>query len=588
MFKRAVDLILSVFGILVVLPLFPIVALIIKLDSRGPIFYLCDRIGKDGKRFGMYKFRTMYSTPTNVGPNVCPEGDPRVTPVGRILRRTKINEFPQLINILLGEMSFVGPRPEAPDLAALYPEYAKAIFQVKPGLVGPNQIIGRNEEEWYPAGIDPQQYYIDVILPKKLPVDLDYIKKPSAYMDLKYIVLGAKETFFKLISWNLVLRNKSQLYLLASDVVFINLAAFIAYYTTSTAEPHKFLTFVFYLLTITAIRTICFLRFGLYSTLIRHLSLHDIVSTLKGATAGSFIVVFIAFISQIPQPPNLFFLSEWLILVVAMSVMRTALRLYWDWNSRSKGEQSKRVLIFGAGDAGVLAHRSLAAEKSTAFEVIGFLDDDAQKLHKSLYGLKVLGGRHNLETVVKLHQIDMIFLAIPTAPFQEVVNIISVCKESEVPYAIFPTLQAPPTTLHPVATSRQVSELFITEPLRLDETILESTVQDSTILMTGSCSELVIELCQQILRYSPKQIIIIDRYESHLNELVSRLRNMSKPNQIRPILCGAMSNKKIADVFREFQPEIIFHTSTRKYLPTFGSPSRKASMSTPSLSACSR
>jgi lipopolysaccharide/colanic/teichoic acid biosynthesis glycosyltransferase len=105
-----------------------------------------------------------------IGPSVCPQGDPRVTPVGRVLRRLKLNEFPQFINLLKGDMTLVGPRPETPDLAALYPPEARKIFTVKPGLIGPNQILGRNEEELYPPGVDPQQFYLQEILPKKLPV----------------------------------------------------------------------------------------------------------------------------------------------------------------------------------------------------------------------------------------------------------------------------------------------------------------------------------------------------------------------------------------------------------------------------------
>ena len=116
-------------------------------------------------------------------------------------------------------MTFVGPRPEAPDLAALYPDYAKAIFTVTPGLVGPNQILGRNEEEWYPPGVDPQRYYIEEILPKKLPLDLEYVRHPSLVKDLQYLGLGIKETVCKAISWKLVLQNKSQLYLLGTDVM---------------------------------------------------------------------------------------------------------------------------------------------------------------------------------------------------------------------------------------------------------------------------------------------------------------------------------------------------------------------------------
>ena len=107
--KRCIDLVLACIGLLLVLPLFPVIGLLIKLNSRGPVLYRGDRVGKDGKLFQMYKFRTMYETPLSGWASVCPQGDPRVTSFGRILRRTKINELPQLLNILKGEMAFVGP-----------------------------------------------------------------------------------------------------------------------------------------------------------------------------------------------------------------------------------------------------------------------------------------------------------------------------------------------------------------------------------------------------------------------------------------------------------------------------------------------
>src|SRR6266566_3914373 len=133
MIKRAIDIFGSLIGMALAMSLFPFIALFIKMDSKGPVFFLCDRIGKDGKLFKMYKFRTMYETPVQLGASLSPADDPRVTRFGRFLRRTKLNELPQLINILIGEMTFVGPRPEAPDLAALYPSYAKGVFTVKPG-----------------------------------------------------------------------------------------------------------------------------------------------------------------------------------------------------------------------------------------------------------------------------------------------------------------------------------------------------------------------------------------------------------------------------------------------------------------------
>lgn len=115
MFTRILDIIVSLVGFLFLLFILPWVALLIKIDSRGPIFHRCNRVGRGGKIFKMYKFRTMFETPVNLGPSVSPRGDPRVTSVGRVLRRLKLNEFPQFINVLKGDMSLIGPRPEAPD-----------------------------------------------------------------------------------------------------------------------------------------------------------------------------------------------------------------------------------------------------------------------------------------------------------------------------------------------------------------------------------------------------------------------------------------------------------------------------------------
>src|SRR6266446_4818575 len=297
MIKRSVDIFLSMIGISITIPLIPFIALFIKIDSRGPVFFLCDRVGKDGKSFKMYKFRTMYETPVQVGASLSPVDDPRVTRFGRFLRRTKLNELPQLINILIGEMTFVGPRPEAPDLAALYPSHAKRIFGVKPGLVGPNQILGRNEEEWYPPGVDPQQYYIESILPKKLLIDLEYVQQSSIFKDIKYILFGIKETIFKVLSWKLILQNKSQVYLLCIDIFFVISSFMLAGTLRFGGALNKIYlaSFLPLLPTFVVIRISCFFYFGLYSTLIRHISNADIIGIFKGVSVSSTLLISLTF-----------------------------------------------------------------------------------------------------------------------------------------------------------------------------------------------------------------------------------------------------------------------------------------------------
>src|SRR5262249_50467766 len=167
-------------------------------------------------------------------------------------------------------MTFVGPRPEAPNLAALYPAYAKAIFTVTPGLVGPNQILGRNEEEWYPPGVDPQRYYLEEILPKKLPLDLDYVCHPSLGKDVQYLVLGLKETVCKALSWQLVLQHTSQLVLLGLDVMLSLLSFGLAHLLrfAGIVAVQALSPFLHLLPFIVLMRLPCFVYFGLYRTLI--------------------------------------------------------------------------------------------------------------------------------------------------------------------------------------------------------------------------------------------------------------------------------------------------------------------------------
>jgi len=377
MIKRCLDLVLACIGLVLVLPLFPVIGLFIKLNSRGPILYRCYRIGKDGKPFKMYKFRTMFEASIPVGASVCPQDDPRVTSFGRILRRTKVNELPQLLNILKGEMTFVGPRPEAPDLAALYPSYAKAIFTVTPGLVGPNQILGRNEEEWYPPDVDPQQHYIEEILPKKLPLDLEYVRHPSLMKDAQYLVLGIKETVCKAISWKLVLQNKSQLYLLGTDVMlsFISfglahLLRFAGLVEAQTLSPFLHL-FPFMVL----MRLPCFVYFGLYRTLIRYISYTDIWNVLKAISTSSILFIGLTFLFDVRTFPRSVLFIDGLCLFVCMTAVRLGLRLFRAWQGRSQiaEEKKRRVFIFGAGNAGALVFRCLRASQE-AYEVIGFLD----------------------------------------------------------------------------------------------------------------------------------------------------------------------------------------------------------------------
>lgn len=185
--KRFLDIFVSVIGLLLLLWLFAIVALLIKLDSAGPVFYRQTRVGKDGRDFSIFKFRTMRTDADKGSLITVGKCDCRVTRVGQFLRRTKIDELPQLINVMLGDMSLVGPRPEVRRYVDLYTPKQLHVLDVRPGITDPASIKYRNENEILGAVDDPQRYYVDVIMQDKLALSLQYIEEQSMIGDLKLI-----------------------------------------------------------------------------------------------------------------------------------------------------------------------------------------------------------------------------------------------------------------------------------------------------------------------------------------------------------------------------------------------------------------
>ncbi len=187
MVKRALDLIIALAGLLLLAPLLLVVALVVKLTSAGPILYRGERVGRHGKPFRMLKFRTMVVDADQIGPALTRGGDTRITPVGRALRHWKLDEVPQLVNVLRGEMSVVGPRPEVPPYVALYTPEQRRVLEVRPGITGPCQVLYRHEEALLSHCADAEREYVEKIMPYKLSIDLAYVDEQSLLLDLKVI-----------------------------------------------------------------------------------------------------------------------------------------------------------------------------------------------------------------------------------------------------------------------------------------------------------------------------------------------------------------------------------------------------------------
>lgn len=193
--KRIFDVIVAVIGLIMLLLFFIVVAFIIKIDSRGPVFYKQLRIGKDKRGFMIFKFRTMIVDAEKNGMQITVGGDSRITKSGHILRKFKIDELPQLINVLLGDMSFVGPRPEVPKYVAMYNEDQMNILKVRPGITELASIEYRDENILLAQSSNPEDTYINEIMPRKILLNIEYLRNISFFYDVKLIL----KTIYKII-----------------------------------------------------------------------------------------------------------------------------------------------------------------------------------------------------------------------------------------------------------------------------------------------------------------------------------------------------------------------------------------------------
>lgn len=185
--RRWLDAAIAALGLVFLSPLLVALALWIKFDSSGPVFYRARRVGKDGREFHLYKFRSMVVDADKRGPGITVAGDQRITASGRFLRRTKLDELPQLINVLRGEMSLVGPRPEDPRYVALYTPEQRRILMVRPGITSAASLSYRHEEQML-AGPDWESTYRNEVMPAKLAIDLEYLSRRTWLSDLRLVL----------------------------------------------------------------------------------------------------------------------------------------------------------------------------------------------------------------------------------------------------------------------------------------------------------------------------------------------------------------------------------------------------------------
>jgi len=448
-FKRLVDIIAALLGLLLLSPLFIYLSLLIKRETPGPIFYRGKRAGLNGKPFDILKFRTMHELPKSYqGPRVTGNGDPRITQIGQWLRDTKLNELPQLINVLKGEMSLVGPRPEDIDIVETWPEDArKAILSVRPGITSPASILYRDEESRLSSGRVLEEY-LGNILPDKLRLDQLYVAHHTFLSDLD-IILWTFVTLFP--AMKRVSVPEKQLFVgliyrvirrYVSWFVIDTLTVFIAVGLTGllwrSAGPLE----LGWSVSIGVALTIALL-FGFMNSL---LGLNRIVwrqarpsyslDLAFSSAIATFILVGINWLW--PTGP---FLPQGMLLITGLFAflgclsvryrdrLLTGIMSRWLWHRRRAGSVGELVLIVGAGEASQLAIWLLEKSKyASIYSIVGIVDDNLFKQGIYAGGYPVLGTIDELPDIVEKNNIGLIMYAISNIQTEDKARILKLCQ----------------------------------------------------------------------------------------------------------------------------------------------------------------
>ncbi|PWU18020.1 MAG: hypothetical protein C5B50_10080 [Verrucomicrobia bacterium] len=379
--KSLYDKFFAALGLVLLSPFFLLIASMIKLADGGSVFYRQKRIGQRGVPFFIWKFRTMVPDADQRGPAITGERDSRVTRVGRILRRTKLDELPQLWNVLKGEMSLVGPRPEVPRYVEHYTPDQREVLQHKPGITDLASLRFRNEESLLQKSEDAEAFYIQQCLPRKLQLNAQYARRANLLTDT-WIILQTLCPY-----WMGVL-GVYAIILAASFWVSYGLVKNSVLSQNSWREPG-----IQGLVTIT-LQLLCLLARRHYKGLLCYFGLPEARQIAIGMTQACLILLVLSPFAVRSLPPLNLTLVDLFVSLIVLGGFRVLLRL---WRERSEGEQTpaagaqRRVGIVGAGSVGAQFARWLTVQKNFGRTAVAFFDDDVGKWQKLIHEIPVVG-----------------------------------------------------------------------------------------------------------------------------------------------------------------------------------------------------
>jgi len=600
--KRLFDLVVASVTLLVLSPLLLAVALLIRLGSAGPAFFRQVRVGRNGRYFRLWKFRTMVVDASRSGPILTETDDPRITRIGRILRRYKLDELPQLLNVVAGDMSLVGPRPELPDLVQHYTPEERRVLSVRPGITGPTQLAYRHEEVHYPPGVDVVRYYIDHLMHAKLRSDEQYVAQQALLGDC---VLLLRTAWLLLprrgvpavppmtprlpadpmkglrmhnaavlihppkplaIRWTGIQQGLG----MGIDAALVGVAYLLAYVIRFEGQipPQESEVMWQSLALVVAMLVGALAVFGVYRRVWRYAGFTDLGRVVAALTVGTLASGTLILLVGLRGHSRLVFVAFWALAVVlvGLRVGALAFRPRQMHAPHTKGVPS---LIVGSGDTAALVINEILRNPALLFRPVGIVSDDALLHGLQIHDVPVVGAVQDLATVVADLKIEQVIIADPQLNGPELKRIIELCTPTLTPVRVFPS---PGEVLGgKVEVSRvgrvEVEDLLRRTPVPGDLPLMQKCLSGKRVLITGAGGSIGSELCRQACQWHPAVLVMVDRVENSLYEIDTELSERF-PDQLRKAQLADITNAvRMEEVFATYQPDIVFHAAAFKHVP---------------------
>src|SRR5262245_13828640 len=498
------------------------------------------------------------------------DGDARVTRVGRILRPLRLDELPQLLNVLKGEMSLVGPRPEAPSIVSRYTAEQRRILEVPPGLTGPTQLTHLDEASQIPPGADPTEHYVQHVLMDKLEQDLHYVKSRTFLGDVAILLrtpLGLAQCFLDRPRPGRLVKAAR----MSMDITLAGLATYAAFLARfdGNIPADVDASLIAGLPFILAVYASAFLLLGTFRGIWRFASVQDFWRVAKACGIGGIVNAVGMHTLGWGYPRSVLLMSPAITLLFLATARLTFRTLATALINAGAARDRRRVVIVGAGRTGASLAREIVSNPRLPVDLVGFVDDDRHLERAMLHNVPVLGTTSQLEELTRKYQLSEAIVAIPRPTLSQLRRIREACTRAGLVFRTLPSLGQLVSGDGQVRYLRKVDvDALLQRDVRaLDTEKIAKFLEGKRVMVTGAGGSIGSELCRQVVRLGAESLLVGERAENALCALSAELQTIGSSTKLTAALADIKHIVRMSELFSHFRPQVVFHAAAYKHVP---------------------